>query len=437
LRNVKQKAFLFLITAFFIFIPHVCLAEKVKVNLIWKFPAPSWLEIEILEGKYSLRYNQTTQELNPNQEIKVGCTGWAYFLTKDNEIYVLTNSKVSLCSGGEKGVFRLREPGKGWISYRGDLELGTKNLEWRVFNTLEQEDYLKGVVPNEMSNSWAAQGFEALKAQAVTARTYLLKNMDHNGVITDSPNIHQAYGGKSVEGEASRAVEETKGELLVDLETGKPIDVFYSAHNGGHSEVTENVWISKDPHYEAKPDPFSQGVGGFADRWRFFIAADVLGQSFDLAPIRQVRPKKYESGRVFEVYLLDWLGNEKIISGDDFVKKFYPRNRALGSDCFLSRLFEVYNILGQIKPHQIPGTFKSEELKPPSPGPVLSRLKSSGEDLSPKERNFGVYVFEGRGWGHGVGMSQWGAYQMAKEGYTYRQILEFYYKNSVLRQSNT
>jgi len=68
----------------------------------------------------------------------------------------------------------------------------------------------------------------------------------------------------------------------------------------------------------------------------------------------------------------------------------------------------------------------------PKPGPLLSRLKSSNEGLSSEERNFGVFVFEGHGWGHGVGMSQWGAYNMAMQGYSYQEILNYYYKNTAL-----
>jgi stage II sporulation protein D len=61
-----------------------------------------------------------------------------------------------------------------------------------------------------------------------------------------------------------------------------------------------------------------------------------------------------------------------------------------------------------------------------------SRLKSSNEGLSNEPREFGVFLFNGRGWGHGVGMSQWGAYNMAMKGYSYEDILAYYYKNSVL-----
>ena len=82
---------------------------------------------------------------------------------------------------------------------------------------MDSEDYLKGVVPIEMSNEWANGGIEALKAQAVAARTYLVKHTENGKkAITDSPDIDQAYAGMIVEGEASAAVEATRDEILVD-----------------------------------------------------------------------------------------------------------------------------------------------------------------------------------------------------------------------------
>lgn len=62
-------------------------------------------------------------------------------------------------------------------------------------------------------------------------------------------------------------------------------------------------------------------------------------------------------------------------------------------------------------------------------GPLLSRIKSSNDGIAEKPGVYGVFVFNGRGWGHGVGMSQWGAYDMAMQGYSYQDILNYYYKN--------
>jgi len=432
---IKQIVFLFLFILCFFLHPFNCEAEEINVELVWQFPNPSWLEVEIRQGVYDLFFNNDVKlSLKKDERFIIGQSSLVSFLTKDGKLWIIDKPNI-IMKTFDDGVFRVREPQKGWLSYRGNLTFVKIKGCWKLINSLDQEEYLKGVVPIEMGNAWAEQGFEALKAQAVAARTYLIKNMGPNKTITDSPNIHQAYLGKTVEGEASKAVEATNGEILVDIYTKEPISVFYSSHNGGYSEETQNVWLNHDPHYTSEPDPFTAGTGGFIAKWRYIIAADTLGQSFDLAPIRSIDLKKYKSGRVYEVMLTDWLNNQKSVSGGDFVQKFYPYNRPLSERSFLGRLFSVDYIVPKDSKSEYNMPFNANEIiykNVNTYGPVIMLFKNSDGDLANRPKNFGVYVFNGRGWGHGVGMSQWGAYNMAKQGYSYEQILYYYYKNSVI-----
>ena len=434
MKLVKQKALLFIILINIIFfLPSVCLAKEIGVELIWKYSEASWLEIQIMQGEYTLKVDGHKQILKPGEGFKTGRSGLTHFMQVDNRLLMLEQNLIDLAAL-EDGIFRVRKPGQDWLSYRGDLVVTQERIAWKLINTLNSEDYLKGVVPIEMSNAWAKKGFEALKAQAVTARTYLIKNISTGGIITDSPNIHQAYLGQSAEGQASMAVEMTRGEILIDRVTGEVISVYYSAHNGGHTEETQNVWVSHDPHYPSFPDPFSVGVGGIVDRWQFRIAADTLGEAFDLAPIRRIELDTLPSGRVYQVHLYDWLGKSKAVSGGAFVQKFYPYGRNITGDSFLGRLFKVEFILPKVD-----GADKNPlllwetriNIVDEVQGPLLSRLVSSNDGVSENPRFFGVYEFNGRGWGHGVGMSQWGAYNMAQQGYKYEDILQYYYKNAV------
>ncbi len=438
---VKQKIYLLIIILALFLFPSICLAKNIGVELIWKFPEAGWLEVEIRQGSYKFSYNDTDQILTVGESFKVGQSGMTKFLQIHNQLLILDGKVLNIVTNNN-GIFRIREPNKDWMSYRGDLQITKQGIPWKLINTLDSEDYLKGVVPIEMSNAWAATGFEALKAQAVTARTYLMKNVDSNGIITDSPNVHQAYAGRAVEGEASRAVEMTEGEILVDQETGNPISVYYSAHNGGYMEETQNVWVSHDPHYKARPDPFSEGVGGIVDRWQFWIAADALGKAFELAPIRKIELRALQSGRVYEVHLQDWLGHSKTISGGAFVQKFYPYGRNITGNSFLGRLYEVEFLLPDVKKvnRQKLSMHLLDDYDPNKKeitGPILAKIISSNEEISDEPRHFGVFVFNGRGWGHGVGMSQWGAYNMAKQGYSYEDILLHYYQSATVRKVPT
>ena len=285
-----------------------------------------------------------------------------------------------------------------------------------------------------MNNAWAKDGLEGLKAQAIAARTFMVKNLQTSKRLTDSPDIDQAYAGKAVEGSATAAVEATTGQILVDQKSLKPIDAFYSAHNGGYSEAAENVWLNKDNHYSAHPDQFSRGVGGATDQWRFIASAQAIGKSFGLGPVKQIELEKFPSGRVKGVKLVDNTEKTLAVTGRAFVKAFYPFGQPISKYAFLGSLFEVSYLPTDKLQEFLPGMLKfrypvkEQDLR----GPLLAKIISSSQGTSLALQPYGVFIFSGRGWGHGVGMSQWGAYHMAQLGYGYADILAFYYDNVVL-----
>ncbi|WP_242822947.1 SpoIID/LytB domain-containing protein [Syntrophobotulus glycolicus] len=447
--SVQQMAKLIIVLAAAIFLtsPAACSAQNVSVRLVWNYPDAKWLEVKCLQGEYTFVCNGRSQTVNSGDKIQIGQSGLVQYININHKPEVLQSAKIELKN--LQGVFQVREPGKSWKSFRGSLEITREKLSWKLTNTLDREDYLKGVVPAEMSNAWADKGMEALKAQAVTARTYLVKNMDRSGYITDSPNIHQAYKGRSAEGRASEAVAATSGEILVDEKSGQPISVFYSAHNGGHTEVTENVWSNHDSHYESYADPYSRGIGGFTDSWFFLISAENLGKTYGLAPIKSVTLEKYDSGRVAQVQLKDWLGAGKTVKGSQFVNQFYPFDKDISREAFLGRLFTVsylpaesshaQGIIG-LGEDRIKNRMTGDDNQAAKNsdreknGPRLGYIKNSNEGISDTLSSFGIFKFQGSGWGHGVGMSQWGAYNMAINGLTYQDILGFYYKQMNIRK---
>jgi stage II sporulation protein D len=151
-----------------------------------------------------------------------------YFIPSDRESY------LSYKGTNYRGIFVLRASPKGLV----------------LANTLNLEDYLKGVVPEELSPD-RFRGYEALKAQAVAARTYAIKNLGLNRDLgfdlCDTPKC-QVYGGLSAEhAESNRAVEETKGEVA--LYKGKLINALYTSTCGGMTEDIENV-------FEGRPQPY-------------------------------------------------------------------------------------------------------------------------------------------------------------------------------------
>ena len=420
-----------------------CQGKEISVELVWKFQEASWIQIRIEQGNYVLKeLNQGVKSESTfpsGSRLEMTWGGWAPVLKKNyDEFKIWRGSEIELITQGSHGVFQIRTPDGQYVSYRGSLILSWESDHWKLINRVEQEDYLKGVVPIEMSNQWGADGLEALKAQAVAARTFMVRKTQSTSSITDSPDLDQAYLGKNVEGTATKAVEETRGEVLVDSTTRAPIDALYSSHNGGYTELAENVWENSDPHFSSQPDPFSDGIGGAANRWRFIVGADFLGESFAMGPIKKVELDKLPSGRVKKVSMLDIYGKLKSVSGREFVKTFYPFGQPIQAQSFLGILFDVREIPG-LESYSFPRKLRilaSQQKVESDSGPRLDRIISSAQGVREMPSPYGVFIFNGRGWGHGVGMSQWGAYHMAQRGYTYQEILDFYYERAELAQVN-
>lgn len=426
-----------------------CQAKEIDVELVWKFKGAGWIKVQVEQGNYLLKEvykdNQTETPFPGGSTVELTWGGWSPALKKNHNPFQIWDGKeIELIRQGEYGTFQVQTPDGQRVSYRGSLRIRWEDGSCKLVNRVDQEDYLKGVVPIEMSNSWAGDGLEALKAQSVAARTYMVRKIRNTTQITDSPDYDQAYLGRNVEGSASQAVEATRGEILVDSITYQPVDALYSSHNGGYTERAENVWSNPDPHFTSQPDPFSQGIGGAADRWRFIIGGDILGRAFELGPIAKIELDKLPSGRVKKVSMQDIYGKLVSVSGRAFVQKFYPYGQPITTQAFLGNLFSVQQILTDEKvfsfdlrmkgmPPYLSGFIKdNQKLLEANSGPRLGRIISSSQGIRDFPAAYDVFIFNGRGWGHGVGMSQWGAYQMAQRGYTYREILDFYYQQTDL-----
>ncbi len=420
-----------------------CQAKTISVELVWNLSQAGWVQIGVETGDYQLSLDNKTRQFPAGSTLQVGWGGWTPVLRINHEEFQIFSGSVLEVREINPGSLRVKTPEGIDAVYRGGLQLSWQDGHWRLINRVDSEDYLKGVVPIEMSNTWAKGGAEALKAQTVAARTYMVRHTDNGKKkITDSPDIHQAYAGMIVEGEASEAVEATRGEILVDAQTKQPIEALYSSHSGGYSEDAKNVWGNIDIHNVSHPDPYSLGIGGAVNHWRFIVSAPLLGSTFGLGPVQKVELDKLPSGRVKSVRMLDEFGQTKTVKGRAFVQAFYPFGQPIRKEAFLGSLFEAQTITpSRGSPSSSTGLFGSPGYLRFSEfaksyyhgqGPLLSKVLSSSLGTSPDPQPFGVFIFVGRGWGHGVGMSQWGAYNMAQLGYKYQEILAYYYNNTLI-----
>jgi stage II sporulation protein D len=270
-------------------------------------------------------------------------------------------------------------------SYRGRLRLYNDGGAVAVINIVPVEDYLYSVVASEISSREA----EAVKAQAILSRTYVMVNLGRHGKYDFCDKTHcQHYGGAGVETAPSiRAVDETRGLIL--LFDGRPALVFYHACCGGTTTTPARVWGGEDPPYLKPVVCGLPGLGGplcsGGVHFRWEAKIEVAGMHRLLSEAFNVKARglrivaRDPSGRAEKIEIT---GPEtRVITGEEFRIAI---GRALGWSTIKSTLFEM-------------------------------------------DRTGGHYVFRGRGLGHGVGMCQEGAMALSRLGFSHEEILEFYF----------
>lgn len=275
--------------------------------------------------------------------------------------------------------------------YRGRTRVVAVAGGLTAVNYVDLEHYLYSVVGSEMPASWP---LEALKAQAVAARTYALYKREHNGnTVFDVGDTvtWQAYEGLAKEANTTQiAVNSTLGQVLTY--NGRIIESVFHSSSGGYTENVEDIWSSPRPYLRAVQD-FDQVAENPVFEWREEVTAEDLQQHITgVGRILRITPvERTPRGRVESVRVEGDRGS-RIVSGSEL-------RRALR---LKSTLFSVT--------------------------PEMGRLASTGNSASIPVR----FVFDGRGFGHGVGMSQWGAYGLARQNRSYQQILGHYFRSSTL-----
>ncbi len=272
--------------------------------------------------------------------------------------------------------------GKKQKRVRGKLAAKIHKGALLVINIVDIEDYLLSVVPSENPASWP---IESLKAQAVAARTYayyqFLHREDWAYDLVDYAG-DQAYGGMEKEHPRStKAVKATAGEILTY--DNKPILAMFSANSGGYTADSKSVFSLHKPYLVARKDPASL-EGSMANWTRKYTLSEVVSAlrkiNIDADGLKRIEAEEVgPSGRIIKVRLIRSNGKSLVL-----------RNRTT-----LRRALDLPEI--------------------------LHGIHRDGND----------FIFEGHGWGHGVGYSQWGGAYLGKEK-KYREILSFYYGSAKL-----
>ena len=275
-------------------------------------------------------------------------------------------------------------------SYRGALRLIPRKGSLQLLNRVTAEEYLQGVVPEEMPAEWNP---EAVKAQAVAARTYALRQRKRHakeGFDVCATTHCQQYGGVAVErAAANQAVKETSGEVLESH--GALVDALFHTDSGGMTENSEDVWGSR---------------------------IDCLRAA------KEVRTETYP-----------W---EKNITVEKFSELLAKRGKNIGtlkkielSPIKIGKASKDRTVSGRVK--QV--TFVGKNGKVSITGNDLRSMLGLKSTLFGMTMNRNVLFIKGYGWGHGLGLSQHGAKAYAdSEHYDYKKILQHYYRGAELKK---
>jgi stage II sporulation protein D len=411
---------LFLITTFFtilIFTPHHVYGEKmVHVKLVNYINNTDELSIRV-KGKYFTLSPILSIEEGVNYTLKVKRGEFSLREENGKEYNIINELWLIPENIDEKHLVYINER-----PYQGAFQFIVENKKYiRPINQLPLEVYLKGVVPFEVYPSWH---LEALKAQSLAARTYAIIQSS-GGTIMDDSIRFQVYGGFSSYERTNRAVEETKGEIVTY--NGKPISTFYSASNGGMTESNQNVWGGeKQVYYPIKEDPYDPQNPWTLKVHQTQISVDDL--IWDA-------PNNWQNAKEKDVEICNtirsWLSrkgfmNPIILSIDHFSINKEKSESSRSTRGSITITFAHRPLMDMLFFDQI--VLKDVPLSHIRPMLGGTKFKSYLIDSLTKEN--GVYTLKGRGYGHGVGMSQWGANQMAEQGFTYKQIIQFYYPNT-------
>lgn len=382
---------------------------------------------------------------------------------------VLHTSQMAAVIGEEMKLIRCEESGALRLNdsdglYEGDLYLSVQDGVIRPVLHIFIEDYLLGVVPYEMGDSFP---LEALKAQAIAARTYALKRSgaSEDYDVEDTTN-DQAFKGRSDSSPLSeQAVIETKG--LCGTYKGQLADCYYSASNGGQTELGDHVWPTDDPdaygYMDMRDDPFDYENEASTVK-RFTLkkkpGEDGVGSALHSAMVAALKePLK----------ALGYAAEDNLVRIDEVVDvllmepKFDEPSRLMTQVQFDVRLsVREYTFKDTSADNEQQTGISAlesipEETPAPTPKPTATPAYSPYKAIDgvfavvlpvfpDAEKAMGLsinvyqnelmrvvdigsaFMFESRRFGHGVGMSQRGAQQMAaKYGMTCEQILEFYY----------
>ena len=410
------------------------------------FSSYVWDKVGIYStGEFEVYNNKTyVATFDANDLVNISTSGRIFILTDggDNVIAKISGPVIFKSDYGFIGVKGLKRAGADAL-YRGQIELvpASKEGQFHIVNKLDVEHYLKGVVPNEMPVRF---GLEALKAQSVAARNYVLSprvKANNNYDVVDSVASQVYYGANTEKELSNQAVYETTG--IVATYNWNLILALYSSTAGGYTESYENAFSDpktrvfpsneKKPYLKAKPD---------YDNFK------KLNKEEDAFEFYKTKPKSFDIKSPYYRWQREWTADELQTEIQNHIAAqsdagFVHPKVAKGE---VIRRITAINVLergesGKIMKLQIETETETYTVEKELvirrlftvKGKALPSANLVFEQEYDEDNKLSKITAYGGGYGHGVGLSQFGAGYMAKDLHkNYEQILKHYYSGIAL-----
>lgn len=419
------------------------------------------LKTEASAKLYSKRENLSIN-LPKNSILSVEKDGSSIKLTVNNNPISL-NDRVYI-SGEALNVQNIK---RGYVpfnpTYSGVLEFNSTDNGLTMINEVGMEDYLKKVVPSEMPSTG---GIEALKCQAIAARTYAISDMLSNrfaylGFYVDDSTRSQVYNNIETQTLSTQAVDSTKGIILTYK--GVPIDAKYYSTSSGTGESYSNIWFRSDGTSDSRPyltessylksnrelptteadwlvfykDTSLTAIDSDYPYFRWRIEYSIKG----ITTMLNKTLKSLSEGSTSASYIKILVGSKSVKELPELKElqdiKIIKRGNA-GIAVEVSFIFSnaTVNVRGD---SYIRSSIKCTEQYTNEPTSVIrltgspqTNLGSMPSSFFSAEKTDNKITLYGGGFGHGAGMSQYGAVELSKEGFKYADILNTYYKGVTL-----
>ncbi len=353
------------------------ISAQVKVR-IFANQSPESAMFTVSEGIYEMKFagDQIIRITKEEPVIIMKYNGRLAVKKRNTDGFICDSLLITGKTGNDSFFVQINGSTHAKQLYSGDLQcfpdLGTLVL----INICDIEKYVAGVV---MAEGGSGRNLEYFKTQAIIARTYMYKYFDKHksDKYNVCDNTHcQAFNGLSSDSLLNEAALETKGIVILDKDSMLIISAF-SSNCGGETASSEDVWLLKQPYLKSVADPYCH-----------FSKNASWQKSFSSAEWFNYLKKSGYTNEAEDMSVFNFIQKTRL--ADYKISSFRMPLRTMRTDLNLkSTFFSVY---------------------------------SSGDSI----------ILKGRGYGHGVGLCQEGAMVMATKGFTYREIINFYYTGVIL-----